>query len=128
MKSYGENGRRISLMYSCENKLPNFLFFCNIITDEQLCLFAAYCIITTILFVFATLMPLLLDVILPLNESRPILMPHETYYFVDEREYFFSIFLHTFVGIEVGIIGLLAHDCMLLSYVEHVCSIFAVTG
>lgn len=75
-----------------------------------------------------SLIPPLLDIVSPLNESRPMLPVHPGYYFVDEREYFFYIFLHATVAWEIAVTGVVAHDCMLLTYIEHVCSIFAIVG
>ncbi|XP_072748581.1 uncharacterized protein [Anoplolepis gracilipes] len=104
MKKYAEKGRRYSLGYSL------------------------YCFISACLFMSMSLIPPLLDVVLPLNESRPILPAHPGYYFVDDRKYFYFILSHATIAWEVAITGLLAHDCMLVTYVEHVCSIFAITG
>jgi len=81
------------------------------------------------MFIFTSLVPKILDIVLPLNESRPILMPHECHYFVsDDREYFYYIFLHAFISIIILITPLLAHDCVILTYIEHVCGTFAVAG
>lgn len=90
--------------------------------------FAVYCFVSAFLFLCMSLIPPLLDIVLPLNESRPILPVHPGYYFVDEREYFFYIFLHAVVAWEITVTGIVAHDCMLLTYIEHVCSIFALVG
>ncbi|KYM94787.1 hypothetical protein ALC62_14382 [Cyphomyrmex costatus] len=104
MKKYAKNGRRYSLGYSL------------------------YCFIALCLFLSMSLLPQLLDVVLPLNKSRPILLTYPGYYFVDEREYFFYIFLHAIVAWEISITGIVAHDCIFVTYVEHVCSMFAVVG
>ncbi|KAL6262361.1 hypothetical protein P5V15_007450 [Pogonomyrmex californicus] len=104
MKRYAETSRRYSLGYSL------------------------YCFISAFLFLCMSLIPKLLDVVLPLNESRPILPVHPGYYFVDETEYFFYIFVHAIVAWEIAVTGIVAHDCMLLTYIEHVCSIFALVG
>ncbi|KAG5316894.1 OR13A protein, partial [Acromyrmex heyeri] len=104
MKRYAKNGRRYSLGYSL------------------------YCFISAFLFLCMSLIPPLLDIVLPLNESRPILSVHPGYYFVDEKEYFFYIFWHAVVVWEIAVTGIVAHDCMLLTYIEHVCSIFALGG
>jgi len=89
---------------------------------------AVYCFISAFLFLCMSLIPPLLDIVLPLNESRPILSVHPGYYFVDEKEYFFYIFWHAVVVWEIAVTGIVAHDCMLLTYIEHVCSIFALGG
>ncbi|XP_011865388.1 PREDICTED: uncharacterized protein LOC105560682 [Vollenhovia emeryi] len=104
MKRYAENGRRYSLGYSL------------------------YCFVSAFLFVCMSLVPLLLDVVLPLNESRPVLPPTPGHYFVDERKYFVYIFLHAVVAWEIAVAGIVAHDCLLLTYIEHACSIFALVG
>ncbi|KYQ56436.1 hypothetical protein ALC60_04513 [Trachymyrmex zeteki] len=99
MKSYAANGRRFSLIYSA-----------------------------IIIFMSMSLIPHTLDIILPLNESRPVLPPYRGYYFVDIREHFFQIFWHAIVAWEIVIAGIIAHDCLFVTYVEHVCSKFAITG
>lgn len=90
---------------------------------------AAYYYVCCPLFVLFSLVPKILDIVLPLNESRPIIMPQECHYFVsDDGEYFYYILFHVAISIIIIITGLLAHDCMILTYIEHVCGIFAVAG
>nr|XP_012223630.1 PREDICTED: uncharacterized protein LOC105672930 [Linepithema humile] len=104
MKKYAETARRYSFRYSL------------------------YCFSSTYFFMCVSLMPQLLDVILPLNESRPILSTYPGYYFVDEKKYFFYIFLHAVIAWEIAMTGIVTHDCMLLTYIEHICSIFTIIG
>ncbi|KAL0108590.1 hypothetical protein PUN28_015219 [Cardiocondyla obscurior] len=104
MQRYAETGRRYSLGYSL------------------------YCFITGFLFICLSLIPPILDVALPLNESRPVLPAYPGHYFVDEREYFTYTFLHAIVAWEIAVTGIVAHDCMLLTYIEHVCSILTLAG
>ncbi|XP_011703991.1 PREDICTED: uncharacterized protein LOC105459552 isoform X2 [Wasmannia auropunctata] len=104
MKRYAENSRRYSLGYSL------------------------YCFVSAFLFLCMSLIPPLLDIVLPLNESRPVLSVHPGYYFVDERKYFFYIFWHAVIAWEIAVTGIVAHDCLLLTYIEHICSIFAIVG
>lgn len=82
----------------------------------------------TIVFLSMSLIPQVLNVVLPLNKSRPTIMPFEAYYFVDGEKYFFYIYFHAFVSADMIIIAVIAHDCMLLVYIEHVCGVFAVAG
>ncbi|XP_025161835.1 odorant receptor 22c [Harpegnathos saltator] len=104
MKSYAENGRWYSLGYTL------------------------YCLISLCLFLSMSLIPHFLDVVLPLNESRPLVMPHPAYYFVDDREYFYYIFWYSTLTWEITVLGVIAHDCLLVTYIEHVCGIFAIVG
>ncbi|XP_011703996.1 PREDICTED: odorant receptor 13a-like [Wasmannia auropunctata] len=98
---------------------------CNI---SPISYIAVYCFAAIIVFMSMSLIPHTLDIILPLNESRPVLPPYRGYYFVDIREYFFQIFWHAVVAWEIVIAGIIAHDCLFVTYVEHVCSKFAITG
>ncbi|XP_039311776.1 uncharacterized protein LOC113006191 isoform X2 [Solenopsis invicta] len=104
MKRYAKNSRRYSLVY------------------------ALYCFMAVYIFMSVSLIPQVLDVLLPLNESRPILPTYPGYYFVDERKYFFYTFSHAIMAWEIAMSGIVSHDCILLTYIEHVCSIFTLVG
>jgi len=75
-----------------------------------------------------SLIPQVLDIVLPLNGSRPVVLPYPGYYFINEEEYFLYIFCHSIVAWEIAMTGIVAHDCIFLTCIEHVCSIFAVAG
>ncbi|EZA62367.1 hypothetical protein DMN91_011198 [Ooceraea biroi] len=104
MKLYAENSRRFALLYS------------------------VYCTLSLFLFLSLSLIPFALDIILPLNESRPIVSPYPANYFVDVREHFFKIYWHSILAWEIIIIGIITYMCMYVTYIEHVCSIFATIG
>ncbi|XP_032665204.1 uncharacterized protein LOC116841417 [Odontomachus brunneus] len=104
MKSYADYCRRFSLIYS------------------------VYCFMAVCVFMSVSIVPPILDITRPLNESRPVLMPYPGYYFVDNREYFIYIFGHSLVAWEIIIAGIVAHDCLFVTYIEHICSKFAVVG
>ncbi|KAL0108557.1 hypothetical protein PUN28_015217 [Cardiocondyla obscurior] len=75
-----------------------------------------------------SLIPQVLDVVLPLNESRPRLSAYPAYYFVDESKYSYYILLHAIIAWKIALTGLVSYDCMVLTYIEYVCSIFALIG
>ncbi|XP_036144401.1 odorant receptor 13a [Monomorium pharaonis] len=104
MKSYAANSRRFSVIYS------------------------VYYYFGVYVFISMSLIPQVLDIVLPLNESRPMLPVYPGYYFVDEKKYFFYIFSHAMMAWEIAVTVIISHDCMLLTYIEHVCSIFALVG
>lgn len=87
---------------------------------------AAYVYISTISFTITSLVPRILDVILPLNASRPTMLPYPAYYFVDEDRYFYYIFFHMIICAIVCLTGLIAHDCMFFTYIDHICGLFAI--
>ncbi|KAL0117357.1 hypothetical protein PUN28_010301 [Cardiocondyla obscurior] len=71
---------------------------------------------------------MLLDVILPLNESRTKNIAVYSDYGVDQDEYFVPIFVYTTVMIMVGINILVATDTMHVSCTVHACSLFRIIG
>ncbi|XP_025161837.1 uncharacterized protein LOC112590198 [Harpegnathos saltator] len=90
--------------------------------------YSAVCLIGVAIFMAMALISRVLDIVLPLNESRPVTLPFEAYYFVDERKYFFYIFSQGFLAGVVSMMGLVAYDTMFMTFVEHVCGTFAVAG
>ncbi|XP_011869957.1 PREDICTED: uncharacterized protein LOC105563189 [Vollenhovia emeryi] len=102
MRKYAENGRWYVLIYS------------------------SYVYISTVSFTTTSLAPRILDVVFPLNVSRPIMLPYPAYYFVDDNQYFYYIFLHMIICATICLTGLIAHDCMFFTYIEHICGLFAV--
>ncbi|XP_018054780.1 PREDICTED: LOW QUALITY PROTEIN: odorant receptor 9a-like [Atta colombica] len=75
-----------------------------------------------------SIIPKLLNIVLPLNESRPVNLPYQAYYFVDKDKYYFYIIFYVCVFASVATMMVIAHDCIFFIYIEHVCSLFAVTG
>lgn len=96
--------------------------------EKYVLCFVVYCLSSVVIFMSISFVPQLLDVVSPLNESRPMLPPYPGYYFVDHNRYFVYIFWHSVVAFEIIMAGIVAHDCMFVTYVEHVCNIFAVLG
>ncbi|XP_071571162.1 uncharacterized protein [Temnothorax nylanderi] len=104
MKKYAQNGRWYALTYG------------------------SYVYVSTISFTTTSLVPRILDVVFPLNTSRPVMLAYPAYYFVDENQYFYYIFLHMLITSSVCMTGLIAHDSMFFVYVEHICGLFAIVG
>ncbi|KAL0127109.1 hypothetical protein PUN28_005419 [Cardiocondyla obscurior] len=90
-----------------------------------------YCIFfvtTTNIFAMTSLIPQMLNLISPLNESRPLIMATEVYFFVNSEDYYFYILFHTILSANVMLTIIFAHDCTFMAYTEHVCGLFAVVG
>ncbi|XP_011869872.1 PREDICTED: odorant receptor 13a-like [Vollenhovia emeryi] len=104
MRKYAERGRWYALIYGL------FVY------------------VSTVIFATTSLVPRILDVLFPLNASRPLKLPYPAYYFVDENQYFFYIFLHMMIACTICMTGLVAHDTMFFVYVEHICGLFAIVG
>ncbi|XP_071639949.1 odorant receptor 13a-like [Temnothorax longispinosus] len=104
MRKYAETGRWYALIYG------SFVY------------------VGTVIFATTALVPRILDVLFPLNTSRPVMLPYPAYYFVDENQYFYYIFCHELFTGSIGMTGLIAHDTTFFVYVEHVCGLFAIVG
>ncbi|KAL2738899.1 odorant receptor 67c-like isoform X2 [Vespula squamosa] len=90
--------------------------------------YISYIYICMILFLVMPFFPRLMDFIIPLNESRPLRTIVKSYYFVDENEYFYSIYCHMSLEITVGITVLIATDSLFLTFNSHICGLFSTVG
>ncbi|XP_018378291.1 PREDICTED: odorant receptor 9a-like [Trachymyrmex cornetzi] len=104
MKKYATNARLISFAY------------------------VLYLYLSLSAFILLSLVPKLLNIVLPLNDSRPITMPYDVYYFMDEEKYYFYIIFHIYVSVNISLTAAAAHDSTFFIYIEHICSLFAVVG
>lgn len=84
--------------------------------------------VTIAIYLTIPMMPKILDIILPLNESRPLTYLYRTEYFVDPEKYFYAIVLHTYTGTIITVSVVAAADAMFNAYVQHVCGILAIVG
>jgi hypothetical protein len=74
------------------------------------------------------LTPMLLDVVLPLNQSRPRILAITIDLRVDVDEYFAPVFCYTTAIIVVGISIMVAADTMHFTCSMHACSLFSIVG
>ncbi|XP_026675078.1 uncharacterized protein LOC108631933 [Ceratina calcarata] len=81
-----------------------------------------------IFFLFVPLFPPLMDVILPLNETRQRQQMFRLNYFVDKDEYFYPIYFHCSWCSFLIVIITVAMDSLRMVLVHHACGLFAVCG
>lgn len=86
--------------------------------------FTVYCCTILVLYLLIPLSPKILDIVIPLNESRPLKYVYQAEYRVDKEKYYYLILCHTYMSsvITVGII--LSIDTMYIICVLHACSLF----
>ncbi|KAH0945364.1 hypothetical protein HN011_006486 [Eciton burchellii] len=72
--------------------------------------------------------PSILDIIIPMNESRPLYLPIVLEYFVDQERFFYLIMVHIFIFGYAGFITISAVATMLIAYVLHNCAIFKIAS
>ncbi|CAD6228753.1 GSCOCT00006529001.3-RA-CDS, partial [Cotesia congregata] len=77
-------------------------------------------------FLISPAFPKVLDIINPLNESRPLLQIYETEYFVDENEYYLYILLHAYMTVPISMGVLIYFDILLGTHVYHACAMFEI--
>lgn len=75
-----------------------------------------------------TLTPIMLDMWLPLNESRPRQLAIYAEFGVDQDKYFVPIFFYTNIMIAVGISIMVAADTVHMACTAHACSLFQMIG
>ncbi|KAL6419132.1 hypothetical protein ACFW04_011557 [Cataglyphis niger] len=84
------------------------------------------CAIFTI--IIAQLWSNIIDVILTKNISQSYSLPIMTEYFVDQKKYYFLIFLHINAAICIGVAGILSIGTLFISYLEHICGLFKISS
>lgn len=72
----------------------------------------------------------ILDIIVPLNESRPKVLPVEIYYFINYSEdyYYYWIMLHMALNGVLQAFSIICFESGLAFLAEHACCIFKITG
>ncbi|XP_054005237.1 uncharacterized protein LOC128890608 [Hylaeus anthracinus] len=85
-------------------------------------------IISSITFIQIPLVPLVLDIVAPLNVSRGIGYMFPAYYFVDEHRYYYLIVAHMIIAVSGVLIFNVAFDSTYMYIVQHACGLLAVSG
>lgn len=82
--------------------------------------------ILIILFIFIQNISTLLDVVIPLNESRPreLLFPAE--YFINQQKYFYVITIHVVIGLFFVMTSVIATETYIFANALHAFGLFKV--
>ena len=87
------------------------------------------CFAANIGFYFlAPFIPLLLDKVNPLNETRPLEQLLEVQYYVDPEKYYIPIYIHGAQGALSVVFIILTVDVYFMMITQHACSMFVVLG
>ena len=73
------------------------------------------------------ILPKFLDIVVPLNESRPLKLLGLATFFFDQEKYFIPIFIHMTIALLVEATTILGTETMSLVYIQHVCGLFKIT-
>lgn len=80
------------------------------------------------MFMLIPLTPKVLDVIIPLNESRPVIYVLEGDWGVDKDKYYYPILLHCYLAAVISTRCMVNVDTMYMVCVLHGCSLFNAIG
>lgn len=72
------------------------------------------------------LTPIVMDIVAPLNESRPYVQFFQTDYRVDPDKYFYPILIHGIVTTSVGIGVFVAVDTAFMVFAQHACAMMDI--
>ncbi|NP_001177572.1 odorant receptor 196 [Nasonia vitripennis] len=90
-------------------------------------IYAAYLIIVVVMFNLSFYQPHFLDLIMPLNESRPRPIPRLARYYVTSLDESFNfVVLHGLVIDWYSMIFFLGHDTLLVNCAQHACALFKI--
>ncbi|XP_011861330.1 PREDICTED: uncharacterized protein LOC105558329 [Vollenhovia emeryi] len=82
----------------------------------------------TVVCLFLPFVPSILDIIAPLNVSRPrqLLFPGE--YFVDQQKFFYAIVLQVDITLGLIIATLISTESLYVTFVQHACAMFQIAS
>ncbi|XP_072756972.1 uncharacterized protein [Anoplolepis gracilipes] len=90
--------------------------------------YAIYVYSSTSLYLLMPMSPQILDIVMPLNESRPRKFLFEVEYHIDREKYYYFILFHSYVAVIAVMSIVVCADTTYIVYVQHGCSLFAAIG
>ncbi|XP_072757387.1 uncharacterized protein [Anoplolepis gracilipes] len=90
--------------------------------------YAIYVYSSTSLYLLMPMSPQILDIVMPLNESRPRKFVFEVEYHIDREKYYYFILCHTHTAVILLMVIIVCADTTYIVYVQHGCSLFAAIG
>ncbi|XP_012226902.2 odorant receptor 63a-like [Linepithema humile] len=79
----------------------------------------------TVFYLITPLTPVFLDIIDPLNETRPRLFPVTANFRIDEEKYYAQLYVYIVSMILIGVSNAITTDCIYLVSIIHACSLFS---
>ncbi|XP_011301634.1 odorant receptor 13a [Fopius arisanus] len=78
------------------------------------------------LFLGAPAIPILMDICIPLNQSRPRIFLYQTEYWIDQNEYYYFIVLHAYLTVPVLFGPVIFFDNLFSIFISHTCGMCAI--
>jgi len=99
----------------------------NIIGLKSNLIFSVFCHFGIFCYIVLQLLPLILDIILPLSESRTYKVIAITEYFVNREKYICVMILHEMLTFYVAVITVCSTIMLIMMYILHGCALFEIT-
>ncbi|XP_011878591.1 PREDICTED: odorant receptor 67c-like isoform X2 [Vollenhovia emeryi] len=90
--------------------------------------FAVYFATVVIFYLVIPLLPRILDIVIPLNESRPLAYVYQAEYRVDKEKYYYPIIIHSYITSTMTGVILFTVDSTYIVCVLHACSLFTAVS
>ncbi|KAF7988050.1 hypothetical protein HCN44_007544 [Aphidius gifuensis] len=85
-----------------------------------------FVLVSTVLFASLPIIPKIMDIIVPLNESRPTIFIYQSEYFIDPIKYENLIFIHSYIGTMYPTIVLVGYDSLYSNLAQHSSCMFEI--
>ncbi|XP_025073067.1 uncharacterized protein LOC112552302, partial [Pogonomyrmex barbatus] len=115
---------RLFVVAITSKNINYYNIFCQVLSVIIL-VFTCFALFFCIIF---ESLPLILDVVLPLNESRQFHSVTITEYFVNEEKYIYYIVLHELLTGIIGTILLIGILLLIVMYMMHACALFKIAS
>ncbi|KAG8037992.1 hypothetical protein G9C98_006317, partial [Cotesia typhae] len=79
-------------------------------------------------YIILPLMSPILDIFIPLNETRERILPYPAEYFVDIQKHFFFFYPHGAIVTPIALTVLVGFDSLYAGFVQHASSMFTIIG
>lgn len=80
----------------------------------------------SVIYIFIQYIPILLDIAIPLNESRPHELLLVAEYFIDQEKYFYIISIYIAIGLIVTLSCIIATESFSLTNALHAFGLFKI--
>ena len=91
-------------------------------------IFAAYVYMAVFTFITMSMVPIVLDIVIPLNETRPKQLVYPALYPFDQDKYYSVVLAHGAITSFYNLTVLLSTESMLAVTTQHACGLFAIVG
>ncbi|XP_058804074.1 odorant receptor 63a-like isoform X2 [Phymastichus coffea] len=128
LRKHAKTGKMLILVYLCKTFIIIRLAQNINVAIDYSTYISDLCTGTITFFCTIPFFPFFMDIISPLNESRPVTNLLQVQYYVDEEQYYIPIYLHGLQAALAVVYTFITFDSYFIMLVEHACGMFSVLG